>query len=268
MKTKLILLLILFLSKGIHLNSQEKSAPFNPIELKETGIISHLMVVKQTSEYKTKFYLTRWSEEIIKIDDVIKKIINSDTIKMLEKHKESYKNAIDSISIRYTRLQTAYDRIVLQLDYIIQSRNRSLFIKRLNRNIRKSNPQKSFTIKGTNTMKLFLSNLNTCLLQYELLLSTIDVKNAKLIPFNPNVYYDKNDPENSSFTTSNLNLPDLISTTEQIVGIANTIDEMNGRRVDDVSKLLQACRFKSVTELLTTKKEEEEKKCECEDNKE
>ncbi|MCU0432490.1 MAG: hypothetical protein MUC87_03420 [Bacteroidia bacterium] len=253
MKTKLIILLILFLSKGIHLNSQVSSDLLKPVELNETGIISHLMLVKQTSEYRAALYINKWNSEIQnlnKLIDTLKKPAYkaaSDSLKSLKKQLES---SIDSISISYSRMQFAYDRIILQLDYIIQSRNRVLFVKRLNRNVRKNKNDGLFKIKGSHQMKLFLGNLNTCYKLYQSFNNLIDQRESA---FNKSRSL-------MSDVLKPINLPDLLSTTEQLIGIYNTIDEINGRRVDDVSKLLQACRFKSVTELLAPKKEEEDDK--------
>jgi hypothetical protein len=303
MKTKLILLLIFFLTKEISVTGQINQAMLNPVQLNETGIISHLILVKQTSEYRTKLFLKTWSDSINyineEIDTLTKKIIKTECkvckecddskeceeckkckespncnvpeicvecekfkkctdckeckksnerdsllIINLKQQKNSIKKSIDSISSAYTRIQIAYDRVILQLDYIIQSRNRVLFIKRLNRNIRKSDANGTFKIRGTSQMQLFLKNLNICYMEYK----------------NLNGMLNKNDVRlREKGLLSNLKLTDILATTEQIVGIANSIDEMNGRRVDDVSKLLQSCRFKSVAELLTPEKKDEKK---------
>jgi hypothetical protein len=258
MKTKQIFLSVIsILIASLTSGYAQKPEPFSPIQLKETGIISHLMMVKQTSEYRTAFFIKKWetiaSDLKTQLDDALKKS-NIKRVDTLKNKIDSIQNSIDSISVSYTRLQIAYDRIILQLDYVISSRNKVLFIKRLNRKIRNHNNIRVMPVKGTSQMKLFIDNLKTCYSEFEIFETNILNRDSALT--------QQTQREKTEIGSDPANFTDPITAglgiIETGIGIYTSIDESNGKRVANISKLLQACRFKSVAEFLTAEKKDDD----------
>ncbi len=265
MKTKQIFLsaisiLIISLTSGYAQNP----VPLPPIQLQETGIISHLMLVKQTSEYRTGFFINIWMTKASALKaqmDTFQNAKKFEKADSLRREINLIQNSIDSISVKYTRLQIAYDRIIIQLDYVINSRNKVLFMKRLNRKIRKQGNIEINNPKGTSHMKLFINNLKTCHSEFEKFNSDIlriDLTLTKRIQ----TYKLKNADAKDITDPLTAPITAVLGIIETGIGIYTSIDELNGKRVDDVSKLLQACRFKSVSELsgANSPKKEQEKK--------
>lgn len=272
MKTKL-LLLIFFLSKGISTNAQSNVTMLKPIPLNETGIISHLMLVKQTSEYKTAFFINKWTSELLDLKtqlDSAKKKSDDTVINELIVQIDSTQRLINTISFEYTRLQIAYDQIILQLDYVINSRNRALFFKRLNRRFRIQSNASSKKFRGSKHIQIYLTNLKTCYFEFEKFQNNLSnyqhqsIAESGITPFTKKL---NTKSDSGSLIAPVEAISAVLGVIDTTVGIYTAIDDLNGKKVDDVSKLLQACRFKSVSDLQTPPKKEVKEEEKKEDDK-